>query len=417
MISQVNMLAFHSFWFCLWIQQVNSVLGVTPSNIPDTSTAGSTRLELVKHYFYCGFSYPEIILLLFVINNIKISLRQLNRVLKCNNLRRRTGYTPDHIVLDYISKEIETSGQCIGYRSMWKRLTNEHKLRVPRNKVLSFMKTIDPDGINFRKAHRIKRRKYRIKGPNYVWHVDGYDKLKPYGFCIHGAIDGYSRRILWLEVSQSNNNPAVIAMYYLEALKTLRVVPRILRCDKGTENSTLSLLQPFFRYNDTDSISRLRSFIYGKSVSNQRIEAWWGTMRRQGIQWWISFFKDLKDNQEYDEINPLHVECLKFSFMHLIQAELDRIAVNWNLHSIRKQRNSEVPNGKHDLMYFVPELFGGHNYGKIVDQNDVDACCEMYGLRRTTCIKEFQDLVKLLKPDIRIPMDVQDALELYRELL
>jgi hypothetical protein len=44
-----------------------------------------------------------------------------------------------------------------------------------------------------------------------------------------------------------------------------------------------------------------------KSVSNQRIEAWWGTMRRQGIQWWISFFKDLKDNQEYDELNPLHV--------------------------------------------------------------------------------------------------------------
>ncbi|XP_060605236.1 uncharacterized protein LOC132757818 [Ruditapes philippinarum] len=111
LISQVNMLAFHSFWFCLWIQQVNSVLGVTPSNIPDTSTAGSTRLELVKHYFYCGFSYPEIILLLFVINNIKISLRKLNRVPKCNNLRRRTGYTPDHIVLDYISKEIETSGQ------------------------------------------------------------------------------------------------------------------------------------------------------------------------------------------------------------------------------------------------------------------------------------------------------------------
>jgi hypothetical protein len=68
-------------------------------------------------------------------------------------------------------------------------------------------------------------------------------------------------------------------------------------------------------------------------------------------------------------------------------------------------------------MYFVPKFFGGHNYGKIVDQNNVDACCEKYGLRRTTCFKEIQDLVKLLKPDIRIPMDVRDALELYRELL
>lgn len=28
------------------------------------------------------------------------------------------------------------------------------------------------------------------KGPNYTWHLDGYDKLKPYGFCIHGCMDG-----------------------------------------------------------------------------------------------------------------------------------------------------------------------------------------------------------------------------------
>ena len=28
------------------------------------------------------------------------------------------------------------------------------------------------------------------KGPNYVWHTDGMDKLKPYGFAVHGCIDG-----------------------------------------------------------------------------------------------------------------------------------------------------------------------------------------------------------------------------------
>jgi len=176
-------------WLCLCVHLVYPVTGVTPSNIPATVIAGTSRLDLIKQYFYCGFTYPEIVLLLFVINNIKISLRQLNRILKSNNLRRRTGYTPEHIVNNYISNEIETSGQCIGYRSMWKRLVNEHRIRIPRDKVLSFMKTIDPEGVSMRKAHRLKRRKYRAKGPNYVWHVDGYDKLKPYGFCIHGSID------------------------------------------------------------------------------------------------------------------------------------------------------------------------------------------------------------------------------------
>ena len=28
------------------------------------------------------------------------------------------------------------------------------------------------------------------KGPNFIWHVDRYDKLKTFGFNIHGCIDG-----------------------------------------------------------------------------------------------------------------------------------------------------------------------------------------------------------------------------------
>lgn len=28
------------------------------------------------------------------------------------------------------------------------------------------------------------------QGSNYLWHVDAYEKLNPYGFTIHGCIDG-----------------------------------------------------------------------------------------------------------------------------------------------------------------------------------------------------------------------------------
>ena len=68
-------------------------------------------------------------------------------------------------------------------------------------------------------------------------------------------------------------------------------------------------------------------------------------------------------------------------------------------------------------MYFIPEVFGGHDFGKKVDQKDVDVCCEMYGLRRTVCCEEFQGLAQLLKPDLHSPTTAHDALELYRELL
>ena len=54
------------------------------------------------------------------------------------------------------------------------------------------LKLLDPEGVEERKMHRLRRRLYISQGPNYCIHVDGYDKLKPYGFAIHGAIDGYA---------------------------------------------------------------------------------------------------------------------------------------------------------------------------------------------------------------------------------
>jgi hypothetical protein len=39
---------------------------------------------------------------------------------------------------------------------------------------------LDPEGTHLRRTHRLKRRVYCAKGPNYIWHLDGYDKLKPF---------------------------------------------------------------------------------------------------------------------------------------------------------------------------------------------------------------------------------------------
>ena len=87
----------------------------------------------------------------------------------------------------------------------------------------------------------------------------------------NGAIiDGYSRRILWLEVSNSNNSSGVIAKYYLDALANLGVCPRPLCCDRRTENAKLSVLQPFFRYYDIGSFSGMKSFMYGNNVSKSK---------------------------------------------------------------------------------------------------------------------------------------------------
>ena len=44
-----------------------------------------------------------------------------------------------------------------------------------------------------------------------MWHVDGNDKIKPYGFPINACIDGFARKVIWLKVARSNNNSAISA--------------------------------------------------------------------------------------------------------------------------------------------------------------------------------------------------------------
>ena len=83
-------------------------------------------------------------------------------------------------------------------------------LVVDRETIRTILKALNPEGVLLRAAHKLQRRVYVSNGANDIWHIDGYDKLKPFGFAIHGCIDGFSRRILWLKVGSTNNNPKVI---------------------------------------------------------------------------------------------------------------------------------------------------------------------------------------------------------------
>lgn len=129
---------------------------------------------------------------------------------------------------------------------MHQRLINRHSLVTTWEVVQHVLRVFDPEGVEHRSQHRLRRRIYRCKGPNYLRHIDGYDKLKPFGFCIHGAIDGLSRRILWLEVASSNNDPRIVAQYFLDYARQLGGTARIVRGDRGSENKNLVAIQASF---------------------------------------------------------------------------------------------------------------------------------------------------------------------------
>jgi hypothetical protein len=65
-----------------------------------------------------------------------------------------------------------------------------------------------------------KRREYIVLGPNFIWSIDGHDKLAHWGFQIYGCIDAYLRNIIWMYVGTSNHTTQSVLRQYLNVCST-----------------------------------------------------------------------------------------------------------------------------------------------------------------------------------------------------
>ena len=92
-----------------------------------------------------------------------------------------------------VQKELDAGGANFGYRRIWASLKRQ-KILVRKEDVPKPVFELNAEVVQQRKRRKLVRRKYRNPGPNYVWHIDGHDKLKPFGFSVHGCIDGFSKK-------------------------------------------------------------------------------------------------------------------------------------------------------------------------------------------------------------------------------
>ena len=129
----------------------------------------------------------------------------------------------------------------------------KYRVNISKEHVRKALVNIDPEGVSMRKKKTIKRREYKTNGPFDVFHIDENGKLKSFGFAIHGCIDGYNRKLIYFFVSTTNNDPLVVANFYLKAITNLERAPNTLRMDLGTENVYCEELLVFFNKN-SDSL-------------------------------------------------------------------------------------------------------------------------------------------------------------------
>ncbi|XP_056880216.1 uncharacterized protein LOC130520538 [Takifugu flavidus] len=274
---------------------LNAIAHTEEPAVPGTSGDGPDLLQQCIKYFHEGHSYDVIVDMMSSLHGVNISLRSLKSKLNGAGLYRRKDYSSTNAIIRAIRLELRGPGQLFGYRTMWQVLKQKYNLRVKRDRVMNLLRELNPRGCERRARRRFVRRTYHSMGPNYMWHADGYDKLKPFGFALSGCIDGFSRKVLWLTWGPSNNDPSVIGHYFLSCVRNLSLVPMRLRTDCGTENGIMAAIQCTLRHHHRDYYSGASSHMYGSSTNNQRIESWWSIFREARSQFWMELFADLRD--------------------------------------------------------------------------------------------------------------------------
>ena len=77
-------------------------------------------------------------------------------------------------------------------------------LRIQRRRVRESIARADPQNTALRWGVVISRRTYHLPWPNSLWHLDGHHSMIRWKIVIHGCIDGFSRRVIFLRCNSNN---------------------------------------------------------------------------------------------------------------------------------------------------------------------------------------------------------------------
>ena len=248
-------------------------------------------------------------------------------------------------------------------------------------------------------------------------HIDGHDKLKSFGFSLHGCIDGISRRLIWLEVSSSNKKPEIIGKFYLDAVRQLQNIPKKLKADDGTEHVIIQPIHIFLRDSVGDKNS-VNSFSIVPLTHNQRIKGYWSKPLQDRIGWWQDFFRNMIDLKLLNPACRVLVDGLRSCFIGVLRKELKEMAEVWNEHIISKSSNGGL-SGRPDTMYFLPHLFDCQDYSDPLEDDDIDEFLQAVEEISPDYLAEFGEFadITMTNEALEMSVDVKSCLKFVLFLL
>ena len=150
---------------------------------------------------------------------------------------------------------------------------------------------------------------------------------------IHGGIDGFSRRIVFLKCS--DNNRAETVFHSFERAVLLYGLPLRVRSDKGRENCDVA----WYMLNHPQRGPEMASYITGRSVHNQRIERLWRDVYTVCTYIYHQLFNKMEDQGLLDADDELKLFCLHYVFIPRINRDLLEFSEAFNNTPMRTERN------------------------------------------------------------------------------
>ena len=319
-------------------------------------------IEEVEYFRQLGFTWTKIAEL------VGVSRSTIYRYLEREGISPTCKYSDiSSSELDQVVAAIKQNHPNDGEKLMRGHLRSAGVI-VPRSSLRASIHRVDPVNTQLRRSVTVRRRVYYVDGPNSLWHIDGHHKLVRWRFVVHGAIDGFSRTVVYLQCA-TNNRASTVMAYFRDAISKYGI-PNQVRSDRGGEN--IHVWEYMLEVHQSES-----AVVVGSSTHNERIERLWRDVYRCVGVLFADQFREMEGDGILSSLDEVDLYCLHVTFLPRINKALESFVESWNNHPLSTE-HCRTPNQlfiegalRQHMVPDIPPITRGTLAGRIPTPGDI----------------------------------------------